>query len=91
MSYLDFNWNLNINMLQSMPHEQNEKCPLTMKSVYELSEPVADKQGIIYERSAIIDFIRSKTRGGQVAKCPVAGQWILAQINVQKAFHASFN
>ncbi|XP_022717175.1 E3 SUMO-protein ligase MMS21 isoform X2 [Durio zibethinus] len=49
---------------------KNLKCPLTGKPITELTEPVRSVDcKHIYERNAILDFIKSK-RGN--AKCPVS-------------------
>ena len=49
---------------------KNEKCPITMKSVYELIDPVEDQKGFIYDKAAVIKYIRDKR--GNVA-CPISG------------------
>lgn len=53
---------------------RNDKCPLTMKSVYELVQPVADSLGFIYEKAAILEYIAKEGRGGAAVKCPVSGE-----------------
>ncbi|GAX82058.1 hypothetical protein CEUSTIGMA_g9486.t1 [Chlamydomonas eustigma] len=52
---------------------RNEKCPLTMKSVYDLAQPVSDQMDFIYEKSALMSYISNHNRSGTSAKCPFAG------------------
>lgn len=52
---------------------KNEKCPLTMKSVFDLTEPVEDLKGFIYEKQAVLNYIRDKSRSGQTVACPISG------------------
>lgn len=48
---------------------RNAKCPLTMKPVEEMEDPVEDARGFVYEREAIVQYIgKSKSTA-----CPVAG------------------
>lgn len=48
---------------------RNEKCPMTMRRIEDLDDPVEDNRGFVYERAAIVQYIgRAKSK-----ECPVAG------------------
>lgn len=53
----------------------NSKCPLTMKDVLDLEDPAADVKGYVYERSAIVEYVRRHAGNGvnAAAQCPAAG------------------
>lgn len=51
----------------------NDKCPITMKSVFELTEPVEDQKGFIYDKQAVLNYIREKGRNGNPVVCPISG------------------
>lgn len=51
--------------------------------VEELEDPVEDKHGYIYERSAIVDMI-TRQRGGAV-KCPIMGTSHFVSVGELKA------
>jgi hypothetical protein len=48
---------------------RNAKCPLSLKNLEDLNEPLEDSKGYVYEAAAIIDYIGRKTS----VQCPVAG------------------
>lgn len=48
---------------------RNAKCPLSLKKLEDLNEPLEDSKGYVYEAAAIIDYIGRKTS----VQCPVAG------------------
>jgi hypothetical protein len=48
---------------------RNAKCPITMKRIEALDEPVEDMMGFIYEKDAIMKYIGSK----RSVDCPEAG------------------
>ncbi|KAK9831686.1 hypothetical protein WJX74_006133 [Apatococcus lobatus] len=50
--------------------ELNTVCPITAKQTYDLDEPVEDEQGVVYERAAILDYLR---RNCGTSVCPIAG------------------
>lgn len=50
---------------------KNVKCPITMKELLDLDDPVVDNVGFVYERAAILSMLRN-TRTSSM-KCPVAG------------------
>eukprot|EP00873_Tetraselmis_striata_P017555 jgi/Tetstr1/437819/TSEL_026459.t1 len=51
----------------------NQACPLTLRPVLELLEPVEDQSGYVYEKQPIMAYIASKGRGGQPVPSPIAG------------------
>ena len=53
----------------------NSKCPLTMKDVFDLEDPTADVKGYVYERAAIVEYVRRQAGHGAhaAAQCPAAG------------------
>jgi len=53
----------------------NSKCPLTMKDVFDLEDPTADIKGYVYERAAIVEYVRRQAGHGAyaAAQCPAAG------------------
>ena len=53
----------------------NSKCPLTMKDVFDLEDPTADVKGYVYERAAIVEYVRRQAGRGAhaAAQCPAAG------------------
>ncbi|GIL72367.1 hypothetical protein Vretimale_4147 [Volvox reticuliferus] len=48
----------------------NAKCPLSMKEVLDLENPVKDSLGYVYERSSIMEYLRGHPHG---LKHPCAG------------------
>ncbi|PNH10211.1 hypothetical protein TSOC_003105, partial [Tetrabaena socialis] len=48
----------------------NDRCPLSMKDVLELEQPVRDSLGYVYESASIREYLRSNPNG---MKHPVAG------------------
>ena len=48
---------------------KNAKCPLSLKKVEDLDEPLEDLKGYVYEAAAILDYLGRKTS----VPCPVAG------------------
>lgn len=43
--------------------------------MFELQNPVADSMGFIYDKSALIEFLRDQRRKGHgQVRCPVAGK-----------------
>jgi E3 SUMO-protein ligase NSE2 len=50
---------------------RNAKCPITMKVVLELEDPVEDEVGYVYDRQAIVQML--KNAGPRGIKCPEAG------------------
>ena len=48
---------------------KNRKCPLTQQLVEDLSEPVMDRMGFVYEKQRILDYLR----GSRSGKCPQFG------------------
>jgi hypothetical protein len=50
---------------------KNVKCPITMKALLDLDDPVVDKVGFVYERAAILSMLRNARHSSM--KCPVAG------------------
>ncbi len=50
---------------------RNITCPITMRPVMDLQEPVEDKMTFVYERWAIEEMLNKK--GGGPIHCPVAG------------------
>lgn len=49
----------------------NSRCPLSFKGLLDISEPVQDTKGFVYEREAILKYISSKPGG--VVDAPVSG------------------
>ncbi|KAG1678265.1 hypothetical protein FOA52_013886 [Chlamydomonas sp. UWO 241] len=58
---------------ESRAEVANNQCPLSLKSVFKLDEAVTDRMGIIYEKKAVVDYLRQHGRNGQPVVCPVAG------------------
>jgi hypothetical protein len=58
---------------------KNSKCPLSMKDIMELKEPVEDSHGFVYEKEALSTYMgqMKPNRQGKF-KCPVAATelWI---------------
>lgn len=50
---------------------KNVKCPITMKALLDLDDPVMDDVGFVYERTAILSMLRNGRHSSM--KCPVAG------------------
>eukprot|EP00227_Mantoniella_beaufortii_P017357 CAMPEP_0197576550 /NCGR_PEP_ID=MMETSP1326-20131121/1542_1 /TAXON_ID=1155430 /ORGANISM="Genus nov. species nov., Strain RCC2288" /LENGTH=264 /DNA_ID=CAMNT_0043139499 /DNA_START=20 /DNA_END=814 /DNA_ORIENTATION=+ len=48
----------------------NHKCPITAVPIEDLTEPVMDQKGIVYEKAAVVSFIKKKQ--GEVM-CPQHG------------------
>lgn len=48
---------------------KNAKCPLCLRKVEDLDEPVEDLKGFVYEQAAILEYIGRKPS----VPCPVAG------------------
>jgi len=51
---------------------KNKKCPLTLVDLIQLKEPVEDSKGFVYEKSALIDYIRTKSMGRGRVRAPIA-------------------
>lgn len=51
---------------------KNTKCPLTLVELIHLKEPVEDSKGFVYEKSALIDYIRKTSRGRGPVRAPIA-------------------
>lgn len=51
---------------------KNTKCPLTMVELVHLKEPVEDAKGFVYEKRALIDYIRKTSRGRGRVQAPIA-------------------
>ena len=43
----------------------------------ELENPVEDDKGYVYDKAAIVDYLRKERRQGRDATCPVAGDRVL--------------
>ncbi|BDA46158.1 probable E3 SUMO-protein ligase MMS21 [Coccomyxa sp. Obi] len=53
---------------------RNTKCPITAKEVLDLTEPVVDEVGFVYEREAIEDYLRRQPgQGNRPVNAPIAG------------------
>ena len=48
---------------------KNRKCPLSMQDVWDLKEPVMDQVGYVYEKAAVLRWLR----GRKSNLCPNAG------------------
>ena len=53
----------------------NAKCPLSQRALADLADPVKDKAGYVYDRSAIEQYInaQARRRGPDDVRCPVSG------------------
>jgi hypothetical protein len=51
---------------------KNPKCPLTLVELIHLKEPVEDSKGFVYEKSALIDYIRKTSKGRGRVLAPIA-------------------
>lgn len=51
----------------------NMKCPLTMKDIFALAEPVEDHKGVVYDKTAIEEYIKKNGKGKGSVTCPNAG------------------
>lgn len=61
----------------------SEKCPVSMKEVLSLTEPVKDSRGYVYEKSSVLEYLRGHGNG---ARHPVAGvQGILTREELKPA------
>lgn len=53
---------------------RNTKCPITAKEVLDISDPVVDNVGFVYEREAIEDYLRRQPgQGNRPLNAPIAG------------------
>jgi len=57
-------------MTQSEKIARNKTCPISGRSIFEVADPVKDKQGYVYEKEYIIQMFQ---RGMNAIECPVAG------------------
>ena len=53
----------------------NAQCPLSQRALADLADPVKDKAGYVYDRSAIEQYInaQARRRGPDDVRCPVSG------------------
>jgi len=51
---------------------KNRQCPLTQKFVEDLSEPVIDSMGFVYEKTNILAYLKKNGGRDQTARCPQA-------------------
>eukprot|EP00878_Enallax_costatus_P006745 GHUV01007071.1.p1 GENE.GHUV01007071.1~~GHUV01007071.1.p1 ORF type:complete len:248 (+),score=71.52 GHUV01007071.1:273-1016(+) len=61
--------------------QKNDRCPITMKLLIDLKDPVEDDKGFVYEGEAIRQTI---TRSGGWMECPVAGASHRVQLSTLK-------
>ena len=55
----------------------NSKCPISGKSLDDVTDPVEDEKGYVYEKESITQYIKQQTRGrsgaNAVTPCPQSG------------------
>lgn len=51
----------------------NETCPLSGRALMDIEEPVQDAKGFVYEKTAIVQYIRRAPGPSAYIECPVYG------------------
>ena len=52
---------------------KNTLCQMTMKPILELEQPVQDRVGMVYDKAAMVEYIKKHGGHDQRVPCPVAG------------------